>query len=288
MFWGAHLAPSLPLSAAFPSIPGLSQRKGGRAWFTDAAASLWTESSPGTAQRGWPRYASLSLSPPDVRLLFRGWGRAALTQGRLQTGRGESAWRAGLMVGGGAALSFIRSAETIRGLSPGYGGACGGRPGWERAERKQAQVCRKCGTLGQGRKHLCLGRSGPAGAGAQTGGVSGGLEARLRSLGPDGVQEGDPRWVQVPMPCLQADLGEPLPYQPCPPEKRPGLREGGWREGSALKVGCLGVLQFHLPLKLAGEASRRWVRPLCVVCGGPLTSWCRQRPRCLQAVGRPP
>lgn len=55
-----------------------------------------------------------------------------------------------------------------------------------------------------------------------------------------------------------------------------------------MKVGCLEALQFHLLFKLAGEASRRWVRPLCVVCGGPLTSWCRQRPRCLQAVGRPP
>lgn len=34
-----------------------------------------------------------------------------------------------------------------------------------------------------------------------------------------------------------------------------------------MKVGCLEVLQFHLLFKLAGEASRRWVRPLCVVWG---------------------
>ena len=102
----------------------------------------------------------------------------------------------------------------------------GGQDGSRQKENKRRSA-ESVGMLGQGRKHLCLGRSGPAGAGAQTGGVSGGLEVRLRSLGPDGVQEGGPCWVQVPMPCLRADLGEPLPYQPCTPEKRPGLREGG-------------------------------------------------------------
>lgn len=274
MFWGAHRAPSHPLCAAFPSIPGLSWRKGGRAWFTDAAVSLWTESSPGTA--------------PDVHLLFRGWGRAALTQGDFRRDAGSRAGEQGLWREGGQPCHLL-------GLPRQYG-AClqgtevpveGGQDGSRQKENKRRSA-ESAGTLGQGRKHLCLGRSGPAGAGAQAGGVLGRLEASLRSPGPDGAQEGDPRWVQVPMPSLRVDLGEPLPYQPCPPEKRPGLWEGGWREGSALKVGCLGALQFHLPLRLAEEASRRWVRPLCDVCGGPLTSWCRQRPRCLQAVGRPP
>lgn len=114
----------------------------------------------GAAPLRKPVSLSARRSPPVPWL-----GEGGPYTGRLQTGRGESGGRAGLVAGGGAALSFIRSAETIRGLSPGYGGACGGRPGWEPAERKQAQVCRKCRDPGARKKAPLFGEVRARGGG---------------------------------------------------------------------------------------------------------------------------
>ena len=53
----------------------------------------------------------------------------------------------------------------------------GGQDGSQQKENKHRSA-ESVGTPGQGRKHLCLGRSGPARAGAQGEGVSGGLGHR--------------------------------------------------------------------------------------------------------------
>lgn len=117
----------------FPWIPGLGGRQG-LGWPADAAF-LRMEPSPDNTHGGG--HVSRSLSLLDIRLLFSGWGEATLHT--RETLEGRPSWRAS-GAGGGGVLSFIRSMKTIRGLSPGSGGAWGGKPRWARAEGKQAQV----------------------------------------------------------------------------------------------------------------------------------------------------
>lgn len=145
------------------------------------------------------------------------------------------------------------------------------------------------GPWGKEESTFVWGGQGPRGRGRRQGACWGDWKRVSGPRGLTGLKKGTLAGCRSRCPPFGWIWGNHFLISPAPLRRDLGFgREDGEREGSALKVGCLGALQFHLPLRLAEEASRRWVRPLCDVCGGPLTSWCRQRPRCLQAVGRPP